>query len=1060
LFKNSSIFNAAFRARIHFTAARVRAGLFALSLSVISTTINAAPATSVEIDKGVSWLATQVKPDGTVTAENTSLAQVNQVRCEVGITQSFFNVQGNRPKCEFLALQVTEILARAQSMPFDSWLFDGGLGATPDYETRSVIDTAWGINMNYGFPTDRRVDDSIAYLLTQQTSSGGFSLDGNVESVPLTAFAGAALQTKKALLTKAQQLQLDLAAVWLKQQNSATNYWSNAYQTALVHLFLVTVDINPSRDVAISERLIAEQLPNGSWANDPFITAIVLRALATKSVAVATDSGYKLRVLDSITAAPLAGIYINGYPTDANGRVTVNQGAANNVSITIQKTGYTTQTRATNVVAGVIADLGDILLVPTATNFIISGIVTDAATGAALASVYISDPTRGVGGFTDAQGRFNLAGTSAGALSLQAILGTYQTSTISSSVALGQSYQVDFVLTKTNSATDAIVSGVVIDKAARTPLQNASVSWSSVSGRTGTASTNAAGVYEISSLLPESGTVTVSRSGYSGASLSGVRATKPRTDVNFELNAVATPPTVGAIDGFALDSVTSAPIERVTVRLLNRNTNLEVSNTNTVPSGSFGFSSVTFGSYRTILSKAGYSNAEASFDLLSATPRVTVNATMRRLVSRVTGRVVDAATNQPVSGASVTIGAVSGSTDGSGVFDFAEVAAGTYQLAVTAASYQNGGKSVIIQGLGAQAVGDIALQKVVLTAEIAGTVTDNQTSAPIAGATIKVGDTLSAQTLADGSYVVSSVPIATQQVRIVADGYLPKTSSVNVTEIKRYKADVALEKIADNTVSLTVTSDKAQYPAYTPVVITNTMAVPTAYTATGQIDIAVLDSMGKVVNYVRYEQYPGNYQVNVRASAAAVTLTLNSGNLAPGRYTIESRLYESSNFNASPRAGLAVATTTLEILETKLLESVTTTALPTYANFRAQENTSTRIRLVNASNVTINPVFTVTLKNPSGSVAATRTLSAPLRPDERVRDVDLATGSIFFDAAGSWPVTVTVADSAATVAPTADKIIVVPGIRIDATKEVNPKIITPDSERKIRVDIRIKGEQP
>jgi hypothetical protein len=1034
--------------------------VFALSLLPVPTAATAALATSVEIEKGTAWLAAQVKPDGTVTAESTSIAQANQVRCEVGATHSFFNFQSYRPKCEFLALQVTEILARAQSLPFDFWLSGGGLSATPEYATRSAIDTMWALNMNYNLPTDQRVDESIAGMLMQQMPSGGFSLDGNLESVPLTAIMGAALQTKKSQLSKAQQLQLDSAANWLKQQNSAANYWTNAYQTALAHLFLVTVDISPPRDIAISERLIAEQLTNGSWANDPFITAIVLRALATKSVAVATDSGYKLRVLDSITAALLAGIYINGYPTDANGRVTVNQGAANNVSITIQKTGYTTQTRATNVVAGVIADLGDILLVPTATNFIISGIVTDAATGAALASVYISDPTRGVGGFTDAQGRFNLAGTSAGALSLQAILGTYQTSTISSSVALGQSYQVDFVLTKTNSATDAIVSGVVIDKAARTPLQNASVSWSSVSGRTGTASTNAAGVYEISSLLPESGTVTVSRSGYSGASLSGVRATKPRTDVNFELNAVATPPTVGAIDGFALDSVTSAPIEGVTVRLFNRNTNLEVSNTNTVPSGSFGFSSVTFGSYRTILSKAGYSNAEASFDLLSATPRVTVNASMRRLVSRVTGRVVDAATNQPVGGASVTIGSASSSTDGSGGFEFAEVAAGTYQLAAAATAYQNGGKSVIIQGLGAQAVGDVTLQKIVPSAEIAGIVTDSKTSVPIAGATIKVGDTLAAQSLADGSYVVSPVPTAIQQVRVVADGYLPKTISVNVTELKRYKADVALEKIADNTVSLTVSPDKAQYSAYTPIVLTSTMAVPAAYTAAGQLDIAVLDASGKVVNYARYEQSPGYYYVNIRASAPAVKVTLTSGNLAPGRYTIESRLYESSNFNASPRAALAVATTALEIVETKLLESVTTTALPTYANFRAQENTSTRIRLVNGSNVAITPVFTVTLKNPSGSVAATRTLSVPLRPDERVRDIDLATGSILFDAAGNWPVTVTVADSAVTVAPSADKIIVVPGIRIDATKEVNPKIITPDSERKIRVDIRIKGVQP
>lgn len=1017
-------------------------------------------ATSPEIEKGLGWLKSQVNADYTVVAENQSIAQLNQLRCEVNTTLTFFNVYG-APQCQFSPIEIAEIRARYGSLNQDFWFANGGIKTSPEFDATSVIDTAWGVAMNYNTPTDQRLANSIAYLFAQQTASGGFSLNGNVESVPWTVLAGAALQSKTPQLTIDQRQKLALAAQWLQQKTTAPSYWANAYQTALVHLFLVAIDPNPSRDVAISEKLISEQLPNGSWANDPFITAIVLRALGTRSVAVANDSGYTLRVVDTTTSQPISGIYVNGYYTDANGRVTVKQTPANNVSVTIQQAGYVSQTLTVNVVAGTITDLGEVRLVPAPTNLVVFGTVTDALTNKPIQSVYLYDSVLGLYGSSDAAGRYRLTGTTPGTLSLQTSAGGYDAKIANGAVVLGQSYQVDFALTPSTSTPDeAGITGTVVNRTSRTPITSALIQWRSITGRYGYAYTDVAGVYSISSLKSEAGTLSISASGYSGTSASGIVATKPSAQVNFELDSAPTAPLDGSIDGRVIDDVTLAPIAGVTIRLLNRNTNNEVKNTATGTDGRFAFPNVTFDYYKVVLEKTGYRGAEASVDLLSYSPRATVNGAMRRLVSKVTGRVVDATTNQPISSASVSIGSATGSTDSNGNFEFPEIAAATYSLTATASGYENGSKTIIVQGLGPQVVGDVSLQKVVASAELAGLVTDTKTNTPIANATVKVTDTLSARTSADGSYLISGVPIGTLSVRVIADGYLPKTTSVGVTEVRRYKTDISLDKIADNTITISATTDKPQYSAYSLIEVSNTITVPTSYGTTGQLDIALKNAQGQIVAFVRYASSPNYYDIPVYPNYPPYKTLLNTANLPPGRYTVESRLYERSNFSSAPRAALAVSTANIEITETKLLQSVTTAALPTYANFRASENTATRIRIVNSSNVDIIATFTTTLKNPSGGAAASATVVVPIRPDERVRDIDLSTGVVLFDPAGIWQVAVSVSGVTTASPPTTDKTTVLPGIRIDATKDINPKTITPDADRKIRIDLKIKGVEP
>lgn len=1033
-------------------------------LLIWGTPASAAPIVSPEMQRGITWLEAQVTAGATVQGEDSSLAQVNQVRCETALALGYFNPAAAVPRCEFNALDIAEIRARADYIPVEFWRATGGVTSTAEFDTISSIDTLWGLSQAFGRLVDVNPLNSIALVYSLQTPAGGFSLNSNIASVPFTALAGSALVTNSDVLTSDQRQKLRFAADWLLRQSTRANYWDNAYQTALVHLFLVSNIPNASRDLAIFENLQSEQLPNGSWANDPYLTALVLRALGTRSTAFVSESGYTVRVLDAASLQPLIGATVNGVVVGSDGRVTTKLSPSPNVAVTIQSNGYVTQSRTAAIALGVMTDLGDAKMVVDPSGFVLAGTVVDASSRAAIADVAIYETNRGLIAFTDSNGRYAMVGGSSGPLRLTTSVSNYEPTTVVGDVVLGQRYQMDLQLALTSTAPeDASVTGVVRDKATRAVLPNASVEWTSTSGRYASVTTDGQGVYVLSSLRPESGTLVVSLSGYLGVTVAGVRAASPiSTTQDFDLESVPNAPADGRVGGTIRDVVTNSLVEGATVRLINTITGIELASTASDGLGAFAFSAVPFDAYRVVLEKAGYQGAEATVTLTPSAPSATIQGTIRRLVSKISGRVIDAATSQTLAGANVIVGTWSATTNAFGMFDFPEIPAGSYTLSVTAQGYGNGDKPIVVLGLGAQSVGDLPLAKIVVAGEIAGTVTDAKTNLPVAGAIITSG-TVSTQSGADGTYLLTPVSAGTAQVRVTADGFFPKTVSLVITEARRYRADIAVDKLSDNTLSLVVSTDRPSYKSYSAINVSTVVRVPTSYPRTpGQLDVRLVNSQGTIVAFSRYAWRPRSYDFFIQPADPPATypIVLGSENLPPGRYSVESRLYEMTVVDTGPRASLAVATATIDIEETRALASVTTTALPSYANYLSVENTATRIRVVNRSNVAVTPTFTVTLRSPTGAVVSTATRSVDFRVDELVKDIDIPTGTVSFSTAGLWPVSVAVADVPTLSAPTLDKTTVVPGIRIEVRKDITPSTITPDSERRVRVGLHIKGVQP
>jgi hypothetical protein len=140
-------------------------------------------------------------------------------------------------------------------------------------------------------------------------------------------------------------------------------------------------------------------------------------------------------------------------------------------------------------------------------------------------------------------------------------------------------------------------------------------------------------------------------------------------------------------------------------------------------------------------------------------PAMTLDAKLRP--NTLGGAITDAYSGQPLAGALIKAGAtISATTAADGRYTLVGVPE-SFTLTISAADHEP-----VTQDVKQKVTFDTALRPNTLV----GVVTDRYSNQPVAGATVKVGDTLSASTGADGKYRLAGVP-ANATVQFSADGY-------------------------------------------------------------------------------------------------------------------------------------------------------------------------------------------------------------------------------------------------------------------------------------------------
>jgi hypothetical protein len=149
------------------------------------------------------------------------------------------------------------------------------------------------------------------------------------------------------------------------------------------------------------------------------------------------------------------------------------------------------------------------------------------------------------------------------------------------------------------------------------------------------------------------------------------------------------------------------------------------------------------------------------------------------------GTVTDSSTTNPISGASVsctgTPTCTATSTDTSGKYTLPNLAAGTYQVTVSATGYATRTLPVTVTS-GSAATQDFSMTPA--SGSISGTVTDSSTTLPIAGASVSCTGTpicTGTTTASNGTYTLSNLASGTYSVQVTASGYANGSATVPVT---------------------------------------------------------------------------------------------------------------------------------------------------------------------------------------------------------------------------------------------------------------------------------------
>jgi hypothetical protein len=456
---------------------------------------------------------------------------------------------------------------------------------------------------------------------------------------------------------------------------------------------------------------------------------------------------------NAITGASVTGGGLTA-TTDSTGAYALNNVPAGSVTVTASAAGFAPVSETVAVTAGTTATAPTITLKSNVGN--VTGTVTNSS-GAAISGASISF---GGGSTTSAaDGTYSFTNIPAGTIQLVASAAGYQSVTQNVTVNGGATTTANFSLAP-SSTTPGTVTGTVTNISTGGVISGATVQWNTTS-----VTTNSSGVYTLSNVTGGTQTVSAKATGYLAVS-STVNVNGGTSTLNFKLS------TAGILTVKVVNSagavVTGAPVSisgGIIPTTLNGITNSSgLWSSNWIPIGTYTISS------------------GSTSETATVNTGQTTNATITQ-GSTTTGTItgtVTSSTGTALSGATVSAGSASTTTAANGSYTLANISAGSQTVTASLTGYQSGSQSVNVTAGGTVTANFSLTPSSGSPGTVTGTVTNISTGGVISGASVTWNGT-AVSTNSSGVYTVGNVAGGTQTITASATGYLPVTSTVNVS---------------------------------------------------------------------------------------------------------------------------------------------------------------------------------------------------------------------------------------------------------------------------------------
>jgi hypothetical protein len=381
------------------------------TFSPVSPAFGESPQSSIA--RGVAWLQGQVQPKGNLTAEGSSMATPFQTREEVLVTlghlgtapSSLIGIVASNTDAnvEYTARRITGSVSAGQADGSDVAALestqnaDGGWGLAPGYQSDS-LDTAFALVSLCAMtaPNSVRVSAAMNYIRGNQLIDGGWG--GQASSVYVT---GQVLLAAQASPNSSEAGPIKSAATsWLVAQQISGTY-GDSLDDSWALGSLSTQAVQSANLDSLITALIAEQSADGSWSEDPYLTAVALRALAYAQAGGQQQPSATGRVIDGASGNPLGQIPLTLISagggtivgaTASDGTLLFGPLSPGGYNLNIATPDFVLFDQAFTVVASAQTNLGDLPLVWSSApiNAIVRGTVLDATTAAPLMGVTVS----------------------------------------------------------------------------------------------------------------------------------------------------------------------------------------------------------------------------------------------------------------------------------------------------------------------------------------------------------------------------------------------------------------------------------------------------------------------------------------------------------------------------------------------------------------------------------------------------------------------------------------------------------------------------------------------
>ncbi len=201
-------------------------------------------------------------------------------------------------------------------------------------------------------------------------------------------------------------------------------------------------------------------------------------------------------------------------------------------------------------------------------------------------------------------------------------------------------------------------------------------------------------------------------------------------------------------------------------------------------------------------------------------------------------------------------------------------------------------------------------------------------------------------------------------------------------------------------------------------------------------------------------------EVTVQDSSGTIYSTRTEGgeiffdtqNLAPGTYTIivmatdpqTGIIIDEERFTFTTEAGIAISDAILVIA-------------PISTHVGATETVALALSFSNKSNTQATLTIEYEIKSPSGAILSSGMTPLTLSPETTSTTVTLITFSHSFTESGEYPIIAKVLNGTVLLSTANSAISAAPLVRIDPTKTISPTTVTPDGDKRIRINIHLEG---